>query len=232
MKTAQDKLRLYEEVMLLALRDKEGTLVGGTHYRFALAAMIMTELLLEERIRLNEETRAKKVEVVDRSRLQDEILDEALEKMVESKRQRPLQYWVSKVSNHNDLRDRVAGRLCERGILRADRDKVLLIFTRKVFPEVDPGPERRIVERLRKAVLVSPTSVDPHTVALLSVIKATNLLKTVFSSQEIRSHKKDIERMIAGESCGKAAKDAIQATQAVIIATTTAATIAATTTAT
>ena len=39
-------LFLHEEVMLLALRDEEGTIASGTMYQYAIGAAILAELLV------------------------------------------------------------------------------------------------------------------------------------------------------------------------------------------
>jgi hypothetical protein len=51
--TKQSSLFLYEEVMLLALRDEEGTIASGTMYQYAIGAAILAELLLNKRRILN-----------------------------------------------------------------------------------------------------------------------------------------------------------------------------------
>jgi hypothetical protein len=46
----------------------------------------------------------------------------------------------------------VAGGLGARGVLREEVDRVLWLFRRRIYPEVDPGPERELLQRLRRAV--------------------------------------------------------------------------------
>jgi hypothetical protein len=53
--TRSDPLWLHEEILLLALRDKEGTFASGSHHRHALGGAILAELLLAQRIRQNPE---------------------------------------------------------------------------------------------------------------------------------------------------------------------------------
>ena len=48
----QDSLYLYEEVMLLALRDREGTIARGTMYQYAIGGAILAELLLSSRVEI------------------------------------------------------------------------------------------------------------------------------------------------------------------------------------
>ena len=46
----EHSLHLHEEIMLLALRDREGTVVSGTMYSYAIGGAVLAELLIEKRI--------------------------------------------------------------------------------------------------------------------------------------------------------------------------------------
>jgi len=52
--TIQTNLFLHEEIMLLALRDEEGTIASGTMYQYAIGAAVLAELLLNKRIAVGE----------------------------------------------------------------------------------------------------------------------------------------------------------------------------------
>jgi protein-disulfide isomerase-like protein with CxxC motif len=111
----------------------------------------------------------------------------------------------------------VARQLCRRGILRADEDKVLLIFTRKIYPEVNPEPENKLIERLRRAIFTDTRDIDPRTVVLLSLANSTGLLKVVFDKKKLKGRKARIKQIVDGEITGKAATEAIQAMQAAVM---------------
>ncbi|KAA3658551.1 MAG: GPP34 family phosphoprotein [Calditrichaeota bacterium] len=224
-----DKLYLYEEIMLLALRDNEGTIASGTMYTFAISGAIIAELLLSQRIAVEDNRRRKLVDVIDSTPYGDPLIDECLLKMRSAKRRAALATWVSRFSNMRNLKHRVAGQLCKRGILRADEDQILLIFTRKIYPELNPEPEREIKERLQQAIFTEKQDVDPRTVVLISLAANTNLLKTNFDKKELKSRKVRIKAITDGEATGKAAAEAIQAMQAAIMAATIVPAIAATT---
>ena len=148
----QNTLFLHEEILLLALRDEEGTIASGTMYQYAIGAAMLAELLLNRRIAVDESSKRKLVDLVSSTPLGEPLVDECLEKISSAKRRTVLQTWVSRFAGVKSLKHRVAQELCRRGILRADEDKVLLIFTRKIYPEVNPEPERKLIERLRRAI--------------------------------------------------------------------------------
>jgi len=150
--TTHNALFLHEEIMLLALRDEQGTIATGTMYQYAIGAAVLAELLLNKRITVEQSRRKKLVNLVSSKPLSEPLIDQCLEKISNAKRRASLQTWVSKFANARNLKHRVAQQLCRRGILRAAEDKVLLIFTRKIYPEVNPEPERKLIERLRQAI--------------------------------------------------------------------------------
>lgn len=213
--TGTERLDLHHEVMLLSLRADEGTPEFGVSSCHALAGAILAELLLRERIGIQSERNKQFVRVQDASPAGEPILDEALEKMVSVKRRATLQTWVSRLATQK-LRTATATELCRRGILRADEASVLLIFKRKIYPELDPRPEREVVDRLKTAISGEATDLEPRTAILVSLAKGTGLLKPLFSRQELKSREERIERIAKGEVTGKATAEAIHAAQAAI----------------
>jgi len=162
--------------------------------------------------------------------LGDSVIDECLNKVIQSKKKQQLQTWVTRFSSLKNLKHRTARKLVERGILRADEDKVLLLFTRKIYPEVDQELETRMIERMREAIFTDQKDIDPRTVVLISLADSTGLLKVIFDKKELKSRKKRIEQITNGELTGKAAKEAIQAMQSAVFVACIVPTIIATTT--
>jgi Golgi phosphoprotein 3 len=213
----KSELFLHEEIMLLALRDREGTVASGTHYQYAIGGAILAELLLQGRISVEQSKKKMYAKVIDSTPVGESLLDNCLAKITGAKKTAQLQTWVPRFAGVKNLKKRVAGQLCRRGILRMDEDKVLGLFTRKVYPEVDPGPERQLIAGLHNAIFSEGGEVDPRTVVLLSLANSADLLKLVFDKKELRGRKKRIEQVINGEMTGQAAKEAIQAMQAAVM---------------
>jgi len=213
----QNTLFLHEEILLLALRDEEGTIASGTMYQYAIGAALLAELLLSKRIEVDQSGKKKLVNLVSTIPLGEPLIDECLGKVTNAKRRAVLQTWVSRFASIKNLKHRVAQQLCRRGILRADEDKVLLLFTRKIYPEVNPGPERELNRRLEHAIFNETRDIDPRTVVLLSLANSTGLLNIVFDKKMLKGRKARIEQIVNGEITGKAAKEAIQAIQAAVM---------------
>ena len=208
-------LFLHEELMLLTLRDKKGTVVAESTYKYALGGAMLAEMLLRGKVSVAEGKR-KLLELVDAKPMGDPLLDECLSKIASAKRRASIKTWVSRFAQLKKLRDRCATQLVRSGILRADEDKILLLFTRKIYPELDPRPEREIVERLRKAIFTESRDLDPRTVVLVSLAHNAKILKHSFDGKELRRRKKRIEQVINGDLVGKATKEAIEAMQAAV----------------
>jgi len=212
-----DSLHLHEEIMLLALRDKEGTVFSGTMYNFAIGGAVLAELLMEKRIDVEEVKKKTFARVLSSAPVGDPLMDECLSRIAGAKKRAQLRDWVSKFAQTKNLKHRVAEQLARRRILRVDEDKVLWIFTRKIYPEVDPNPEWEVIERLREAVFGESEEIDPRTVVLLSLAAGADLLRLVFDKKALKSRKARIRQVVNGELTGKATKEAIEAMQAAVM---------------
>jgi golgi phosphoprotein 3 len=213
----RDGLHLHEEIMLLALRDKEGTVFSGTMYNFAIGGAVLAELLMEKRIDVEAINKKTFARVLSPTPVGDPLMDECLSRVAAAKRRAQLRDWVTKFAQTKDLKHRVAEQLARRGILRVDEDKVLWIFTRKIYPEVDPNPEREVIERLREAIFGESREIDPRTVVLLSLASSADLLRYIFDKRELKGRKARIRQVVNGELTGKATKEAIEAMQAAVM---------------
>jgi len=209
-----EPLLLHEEILLLALRDKEGTFASGGWHRHALGGAILAELLLAQKIRENPADRKKRVEVLSPKPLGEPLLDEGLERIRAARRPASLATWVERFAGWKELPHRIAARLCERGILRADQRKILLLFRQRIYPEVEPEPERRLIERLNRALLGPGTDLEPRTLTLISLAYPAGLLRNAFDKRVLKRQRTRIEALIEGEPAGRALKEAIQAAEA------------------
>jgi golgi phosphoprotein 3 len=209
-------LHLYEEITLLALREEAGTVIGSSTYPYAVAGALAAELLLVGCIRV-EDSKKHLVEIVSDARVGDPLLDECLQRIKTASRRAKLRDWVSRFSRIKNLKGRAAGSLCRCGILHVEEQAVLLIFRRKIYPEMDPRPEREIIGRLRKAIFTDAREVDASTVVLIALAQAAELLGAHFKRGELKARKARIKELTSGNVVGKATQDAIQAMQAAVM---------------
>jgi len=217
MKPVHEHLHLYEEILLLALRDHEGTIAEGTTYHYALGGALLAELLLCKRLSADCSSSKKLVDVVSDAAVGNDLLDECLAKVVTTKRRASLQAWVQRFSGIHSLKHRAAERLCTLGILRMDEDRVLWIFPRTIYPELDPRPEQKLIDRITRAI-ESDGHVDVETIVLVALAHHAGILKHIVDRRQLKARKARIHQLIEGNLPGDAVKGAIQAMQAAVCA--------------
>jgi hypothetical protein len=115
----------------------------------------------------------------------------------------------------------VATGLVEKGVLRDEEDRILGIFKRTIYPELDPGPERDVVARIESAVLREEEEIAPRTAVLVALAHRTGLLATVLDKERLKKRKDRIEEIAEGNVAGDAAKAAVEAMQAAMAVVTT-----------
>ena len=164
-----EPLSLPEEIMLLALHDEKGTVGIVSQYSYAVGGAALAELVLRGRVRLEGSGKKKLVALESDEPTSQPFLDDCLERIRVDKKQQPAQKWVTRFAQTRALKHRLAEQLCDRGILAADEDKLLLLFTRRIYPEVDPRPERELIERLRRAIFMDSGEVDPRTAMVCTI---------------------------------------------------------------
>lgn len=212
-------LHIYEKAMLLILKDEEG-IVGVSHCDLALAGAILSELFLDERLTVEGEKYL--VRVKDASGTGDALLDECLELIERASTARPLQKCLTEIAALSELKHRIARGLCRRGILREDEGKVLLFFTRRIYPEVDPGPEDALVAELTEAIFTDTDEVSPHVAALIALGNGVGLLNGTFPRKDLRQRRERLEAIARGDvgtvsQAAAAAREAIEAAMLVCV---------------
>lgn len=215
-----NNLHIYEEILLLALRDKKGTILFGVNYQQALAGALLAELLLKKKIEIETSGRSKFVKLVNRKSTRNQLLDECIEKLSRSKRRARPQTWVQRFANITRLKHKAAQSLCRKRILKMEENKVLLLFKQKIYPELNPKPEKQLIEKLSNAIFGGIKEVDPQTIILISICKSTGILNQLFDKKELKKQKQRIKDITTGNLIGQATKEAVEAMQAAIMVAT------------
>ncbi len=181
------ELLLAEELLLLSLDDEKGTDRSWASIETGIAAALLMELTAGGALRLAE---GDKIVVGDDPAATDPLLREALDAIRGVAKTRNATYWVSKLRGElKPLRQRVAERLVERGVLGEDTSRVLGVTVSRRYPERDPTPERA----LRVGLLLALTGErDPsrHEAELISLLRPMNLIP----SSVPREHRSEARR--------------------------------------
>ena len=219
------RLPLQEGLFLLGMRSDKGTMVSGWS-SYVIGGALLAELLLRGRIEIEKTRWSTRVIVLDaKTPTRDRMLNECLVKLRDSK-PRSVDAWIGRFIRIKKLKHRVAERLCRRGILRATRRSVLLVFKVRAYPEMDARWKREITERLRQVILGdgrgtiggdstggdtdAHAQLDQRTAMLLSLAEGGGLLRHVLDRKERKAAKHHIKAMVNDEHIGRAVKRLIQ----------------------
>jgi len=224
-------LSLAEELLLLSLDDEKGTIPGSVQQAlgYGLAAAGVVDVLLAGKLVMGDK---KKVSVAGDAPTGDEVLDEMLAHIQQSKRTKSIGDWVKNFGNGGikRLQERLERRLVEKGILRVEEGKYLRLIPWRHYPTVDGVPEAETREKIR-TVLLGGAEPDARTAILISLTRASKLLDQLFPKDDRKradQRAKEIAKgELAGEAVSKAADEAVAATVAATMVAISAASAAA-----
>lgn len=214
---SNQQLHIYEQILLLALKDEKGTILFGVNYQHALAGALLAELLLKKKIEIETSGKRKFVKLIDRKSMKNQLLDECIEKLAASNRRARPQAWVQRFANISKIKHKSAQSLCRKRILKLEEDKVLFIFNRKIYPEVNHKPEKHLLDTLSDAIFGTSKEIDPQTIILISICQSTGILNHLFDKKELKGQKKRIKEITSGNLIGQATKEAVEAMQAAVM---------------
>jgi Golgi phosphoprotein 3 len=214
-----------EELLLLLLDNERGSVRGGWSYDGSLAGALLLDLVEAGRLQERDGT----LVTAGAGALETTVLADAYAEIERSQRPRDADHWIGRLPKAlKPLRAGVAQSLVERGVLGEERRKTLGVFASTRYPELDPGPERELRERLR-AVLVDGAEADGHTALLCSLLAPLELVGGLVSREDRKTAKARAQEVAAGGAVGTAVADAQRAAVAAVIAGSVAATAASTT---
>lgn len=195
-----EEMLLHEQVLLMALKDQKGTIeFRAGDYPYAVAGALLAELLLNRCLRsARNEEGDPLIELADATPLGEPLLDESLDLIEQTGEPRTAARWIDRLSRIEALKHKVALGLCRKGVLKDSEEKVLLFFTRKIYPEVNPDPEHVMVEHLRRAIFSEKMEHDPRTAILLSLTVPTGLLAIHFDADDLKKRQERIRQIADG----------------------------------
>ncbi|MDX9789548.1 MAG: GPP34 family phosphoprotein [Candidatus Kapaibacterium sp.] len=218
------ELTLAEELLLLGLDDESGEIIlsVSTALPYGIAGALLLELHLRNKIELSESV----VNIIDESSTGDEILDEVMNLIkIKIEKEEP-KYWIRTINGSiDDLIDRLIDGLVRKGVLKREEKRILWIIPIDRYPTKDPLPEVHTRILVRSIVLENQEP-DDRMLALLSLIKASNLIDELFLKDERKQAFNIINDFISNEKIGKAVAD-INAEVTAIISSSVAGTVAA-----
>lgn len=212
---------IVEDVLMILLDDEDGSLAGAGTIHYTLAGAVLAELALRQRVELLGTGLGARVRVLVGPSLDDPLLDAALDRIADKDRGVLDVLLRINAGPGGDLRSRVTQRLIDRGLVRAERARLLGIFPMTTWPASDREHESALRDEVRR-VLADGGEPDPRTGAVIAVVHASGELPQVLRL-EGADQRRVAERAaeIASGSWGaRSVSDAVAMTQAAIVATT------------
>jgi golgi phosphoprotein 3 len=187
-------LTLYEEILLLSIHQDKGTFIGWSIDRInsGLTGAVLFELAMLEKIHANHSHR---LEIVDADPTEDELLNETLSILKESEKERKFGYWIGSLNQKPDkLRKLVVERLIIKGVVVQEDDHLVWVIPSPLHPQGNASTKYWASQRLRGIVLAQE-AFDKRDIALLSLLRACNLLDLIFLKDERRLASQRINEM-------------------------------------
>jgi hypothetical protein len=218
------ELTLAEELLLLGMDDKTGEILlsVSTALPFGLAGALLLDLFIAKKIEIRDE----KIYAIDSTQTGNKLLDEAIGLIQVKVQAENASFWIKNFNSAiDDLTEKIITGLVDRGVLKREEKKILWLIPVERFPTQDPMPEVLSRIAIRRIVLENEEP-DNRTLALLSLIKASNLIDELFLKEERRQAANIIEDYIKNEKIGKVVAD-INNEVTAIIASSVAGSVAA-----
>lgn len=206
-----------EDLLLLLTDDSSGKhLVDGNTLDLGLAGGVLVELVLSGAVAITgpgEQVRPGRVVVRSETPVDDPLLDEAVQRTLATGPRKP-QDLLPKLAR--GLRPTLLSRLTDRGILRAEEDRVLWIFPTRSWPAADSSHEWQVRAALYE-VLVTGRPARDREAALVSLLHATGSVAKVVAGAPAWEIKQRAKALAEGELAGKAVREAIQAVNTAVM---------------
>ncbi|WP_029138858.1 GOLPH3/VPS74 family protein [Nakamurella lactea] len=206
---------LAEDMLLLLLEERSGRpLVDATQLNAALAGALVLELAMAGAIVPDGPARSggPKISAVG-GRPTDPTLAVAWDACAD--RPRRAGEVIKKIAGK--VRQPLLERIADKGWVSKEQTKVLGVFTRTSWPEIDGRHEADLRNRLQFALLQNARPDSPHTAALISLLAACQALPKLFPDADKKSLKARAAELSEGEWAGAAVKKAIADVQAAVM---------------
>ena len=177
-------LTLFEELFLLSLDEDTGNILSFAKkpFAYAMTGSILAELVLLDKIRLNEKHR---LELGDSNATGDEILDEAIHALHSTEKPHRPSYWISQLDlKPKKLRDQMGARLATQGLLHQEDKRFFWIFAEEEEDHPMPLLKYQLKAALRDKILSNESS-EARCLALVKILAASGLLGLIFTRDEL-----------------------------------------------
>ncbi len=179
-------LTLAEELVLLVLDDKDGTMlpIPQRSFDFALSGAVLMDLALRRKI----DTDPEKIWICDTHPTGEPFLDAYLSELqMEDTKSDRIGEWIEFLAHQpSRIQEAALARLVARGVLRREDRRFFWVFETRRYPVIDDKEEREVKLRIM-SVLFSEEIPDPRDVALICLVDACHLVEEILGAREAAS---------------------------------------------
>jgi Golgi phosphoprotein 3 (GPP34) len=203
-----------EELFLLLRRDDGKPESASAQRGYGLAAAVITDLVLAERVTLSDD-KDPRMTVLVPGPPGHPVLDAAMARL----EQRDGKKLSSLVTDRKLALERlVATALAEAGVIRIEEKRALGLVAER-YPVLEPEPERRVREQLRTVLMGGEPR--PEDATLLAILQGLGVAGKVLEAEKGTLGRRDLKRRIEEVStevkAGEAVKKAVDAMNAALI---------------
>ena len=203
-----------EELFLLLRRDDGKPESASAQRGYGLAAAVITDLVLAERVTLSDD-KDPRMTVLVPGPPGHPVLDAAMARL----EQRDGKKLSSLVTDRKlALEHPVARALADAGVIRIEEKRALGLVPER-YPVLEPEPERRVREQLRTVLMGGEPR--PEDATLLAILQGLGVAGKVLEAEKGTLGRRDLKRRIEEVStevkAGEAVKKAVDAMNAALI---------------
>jgi hypothetical protein len=213
-------LYLHEAIALISLDDEKGNFTtAGGHINYAFGAAFIMDLMLEERIKIED----GRVHLMTNAITESRALNSLIEQIGKRKKPDRVSNWIHVcVQRLTKLQQLCIDKLVQEGILKQTEGKVLWVFSVDRYPTKNAQPENELRERLRALMLDESTEPDEKERMLLAIVLKCELYAAMTSDRAQRKKAKArLEQLTSGEMMQKEVGQAVEEMLAAVMIATT-----------
>jgi hypothetical protein len=177
-------LHLHESILLLSLDDETGKYTSSMAYvNYAFAAGLVVDLLLEERVKIEDNKLLLTTNAITDSRAMNALIEQL------SRRKKPMKVsnWLHTiVQRSSKLYKLCLEKLIQDGILERKQAKILWVFNVNRYPTVNDQPENELRRRIHELLLDDQSTPDPKEQLLLTIISRCQMLSEIMPEKSER----------------------------------------------
>lgn len=208
-------LTFAEEITLLALDDKTGTLLHlpERSLDFALSGALMLELAFKSRL----DTDDAFVEIISREPTGNAMLDQAM-RLIPDTPNLTIQSALARIAKKGDhWESKTLESLVQKGVLMRKEDKFLWVMRERTYPVIDDKKVKEVHDRIRAVVMDLSAIPSPRDVVIIALMNACELTSAVFSADEAEKYRDRIDNISKMDAIARAVAHSISEIQNAIL---------------